>query len=136
MKFKNGTIGTISTGDYATSGNSFDSKIIFSSRDKRAELKILGTFEVFGEKPAEPEGENGGFVIKGDGALGKAGGSIVYQEEGDAGILCDRTFIEAVISGDGSKVRSPYRDAFKSVAFTMACNESMATGKPVKVELE
>ena len=136
VKFKNGTIGTISTGDYATSGNSFDSKIIFSSRDKRAELKILGTFEVFGEKPAEPEGENGGFVIKGDGALGKAGGSIVYQEEGDAGILCDRTFIEAVISGDGSKVRSPYRDAFKSVAFTMACNESMATGKPVKVELE
>ena len=136
VKFKNGTIGTISTGDYATSGNSFDSKIIFSSRDKRAELKILGTFEVFGEKPAEPEGENGGFVIKGDGALGKAGGSIVYHEEGDAGILCDRTFIEAVISGDGSKVRSPYRDAFKSVAFTMACNESMATGKPVKVELE
>ena len=104
--------------------------------DKRAELKILGTFEVFGEKPAESEGEGGGFVIKGDGALGKAGGSIVYHEEGDAGVFCDRTFIEAAISGDGSKVRSPYRDAFKSLAFTMACNESMATGKPVKVELE
>ena len=91
---------------------------------------------MFGEKPAEPEEGKDGFVIKGDGALGAAGGSIVYREEGDAGILCDRTFIEAVISGDGSGVRSPYRDAFKSVAFTMACNESMATGKPVKVELE
>ncbi len=137
VKFQNGTIGTISTGDYAKTGNSFDSKIIFSAADKRAELKILGTFEVFGEKPAEPAPEKEGFVIKGDGALGEAtGDSILYREEGDAGILCDRTFIEAVISGDGSKIRSPYSDAFKSVAFTMACNESMATGKPVKVELE
>ena len=137
VKFKNGTIGTISTGDYAKSGDSFDSKIIFSTPDKRAELKILGSFEVFGEKPAAPAPEKEGFVIKGDGALSDAAGeSILYEEEGDAGILCDRTFIEAAISGDGSKVRSPYRDAFKSLAFTMACNESMATGKPVKVELE
>ena len=136
VKFQTGTIGTISTGDYAKTGNSFDSKIVFSAADKRAELKILGTFEVFGEKPAEPAPEKEGFVIKGDGALGEAtGDSILYREEGDAGILCDRTFIEAAISGDGSKVRSPYADAFKSLAFTMACNESMATGKPVKVEL-
>jgi len=137
VKFKNGTIGTISTGDYATSGNSFDSKIIFSGRDKRAELKILGTFEVFGEAPAAPKEGDGGFVIKGDGALGAASkDTTLYRQDGDAGILCDRTFIEAVISGDGSKIRSSYRDAFKSVSFTMACNESMATGKPVKVELE
>ncbi len=136
VKFQNGTIGTISTGDYAKTGNSFDSKIVFSAADKRAELKILGSFEVFGEKPAEPAPEKEGFVIKGDGALGEAtGDSILYREEGDAGILCDRTFIEAAISGDGSKVRSPYADAFKSLAFTMACNESMATGKPVKVQL-
>lgn len=137
VKFKNGTIGTISTGDYATSGNSFDSKIIFSGRDKRAELKILGTFEIFGEAPAAPKEGDGGFVIKGDGALGAASkDTTLYRQDGDAGILCDRTFIEAVISGDGSKIRSSYRDAFKSVSFTMACNESMATGKPVKVELE
>ncbi|MBP3292382.1 MAG: gfo/Idh/MocA family oxidoreductase, partial [Clostridia bacterium] len=64
------------------------------------------------------------------------GDCIVYHQDGDAGVLCDRTFIEAVINGDGSKIRSPYADAFKSVSFTMACNESMATGKPVKVELE
>ncbi|MBQ8187420.1 MAG: hypothetical protein IJ037_11205, partial [Clostridia bacterium] len=128
---------TISTGDYATSGNSFDSKIIFSGRDKRAELKILGTFEVFGEAPAAPKEGEGGFVIKGDGALVAASkDTTLYRQDGDAGILCDRTFIEAVISGDGSKIRSSYRDAFKSVSFTMACNESMATGKPVKVELE
>ncbi len=137
VKFKSGALGVISTGDYANSGNSYDSKIIFSTRDKRGELKILDRFEVFGETPAEPKKDEGGFVIKGDGALGQAtGDSILYRQDGDAGILCDRTFIEAVISGDGSKIRSPYADAFKSVSFTMACNESMATGKAVKVELE
>jgi len=136
VKFKNGIIGVISTGCYSKSGNCLDSKVTFSTRDKRAELKILGTLKVYGEKPAEPAQNAGGFVIKGDGAVAAAGEAIVYKQEGDAGVLCDRTFIEAVISGDGSKIRSPYADAFKSVSFTLACNESMATGKPVKVELE
>jgi len=136
VKFKNGIIGVISTGCYATSGNCLDSKVTFSCRDKRAELKILGTLKIYGEKPAEDTAKADGFVVKGDGAVAAAGDAIVYKQEGDAGILCDRTFIEAVITGDGSKIRSPYADAFKSVSFTLACNESMATGKAVKVELE
>ena len=134
VKFKNGAIGTISTGDYALTGDSFDSKIIFSTRNKRGEHRILGSFEVFGENPGEIKNEENGLVVKGDGALTQSDGkSVVYKESGDPGILCDRTFIEAVISGDGSKIRSSYRDALKSVAFTMACNESMATGKPVVI---
>lgn len=136
VKFASGAIGTISTGDYATKGESFDSKIVFSTRDSRAELKILGSFEVFTNRPAENT-ESDGFIVKGDGAMVQGDTLITqYRQDGDAGILCDRTFIEAVISGDGSKVRSPYRDALKSLTFTMACNESMASGKPVKVELE
>lgn len=134
VKFKNGAIGTIATGDYALSGDCYDSKVIFSTREKRGEHKILSSFEVFGEQAEEPKKDEGGFVIKGDGAVAQSNGkSILYKEAGDAGVLCDRTFIEAVISGDGSKIRSPYRDALKSVAFTMACNESMATGKSVRI---
>ncbi|MBQ8397978.1 MAG: Gfo/Idh/MocA family oxidoreductase [Clostridia bacterium] len=137
VRFKNGILATISTGCYAKSGNCLDSKVTFSTRDKRAELKILGTLKIYGEKPAEPAKDAGGFVVKGDGAVAAADNNcIIYKQEGDAGIACDRTFIEAVITGDGSKIRSPYADAFKSVSFTLACNESMATGKPVKVELE
>ena len=137
IKFKSGALGVMSTGDYATSGNSHDSKVIFSSKDKRAELKILGTLKIYGEKPVEAENDGGGgFIVKGDGALSAGGDCVVYNQDGDAGVLCDRTFIEAVISGDGSKIRSPYADAFKSVSFTMACNKSMELGVPVKVELE
>jgi myo-inositol 2-dehydrogenase / D-chiro-inositol 1-dehydrogenase len=56
-----------------------------------------------------------------------------YKQEGDAGMLCDLTFIDAVISGDASKIRSPYDDALKSLAFGLACNESMETGQRVKI---
>ncbi len=137
VRFRNGILAVISTGCYATSGNCLDSKVTFSTRDKRAELKILDSLKIFGEKPAEPAKDANGFVIKGDGAVAAADGScLVYRQEGDAGIACDRTFIEAVLTGDGSKIRSPYADAFRSVSFTLACNESMATGRPVKVELE
>jgi len=138
VKYKNGALGIISTGDYATSGNSFNSKIVFSARDKRSELKILNKFEIFGQAPVKADQADGkGFVVKGDGGLGAANNeSIVYTQEGDAGILCDRTFIEAVISGDRSKIRSPYADAVKTLAFTLACNKSMETGAPVKIELD
>jgi len=44
--------------------------------------------------------------------------------------------LENIISGDGSNIRSSYADAFKSVSFTLACNESLKTRRPVKVELE
>ena len=48
-------------------------------------------------------------------------------------MLCDRAFVEAVVSGDGSKIRSDYEDGLKSLEFALACNESMDTGCPVKI---
>ncbi|MFR5072339.1 MAG: hypothetical protein ACLTDS_09510 [Bianqueaceae bacterium] len=67
---------------------------------------------------------------------GKGTTDTVYRQEGDSGLLCDRTFIDAVLSGDPSKIRSPYEDAVRSLAFTLACNESLDTGLPVKVNLD
>lgn len=137
VRFKNGALATISTGCYATSGDAADSKIVFSSRDARAELRILTDLKIFGcDNPnSESAGdESQGFVIKGDGALSASQtDGIVYKEEGDAGILCDRTFIDAVLTGDASKIRSPYEDAVRSLEFTLACNRSMDTGLTVKI---
>lgn len=42
-----------------------------------------------------------------------------------------RAFIEAVLTGDTSGVRSSYGDGVKSLALTLAVNESMRTGLPV-----
>ena len=45
----------------------------------------------------------------------------------------DRTFMDAVLSGDGSKIRSPYPDALKSLNLCYAANESMHTGQPINL---
>ena len=60
---------------------------------------------------------------------------VTIQEDGAyGGVQCDRTFVDAVLSGDPSKIRSPYADAVRTMEFVMACNRSMETGLPVKVE--
>lgn len=46
----------------------------------------------------------------------------------DPSFDCDRAFIEAVQSGDPSKVRSPYSDANKSLAVVLAADRSLALG--------
>jgi myo-inositol 2-dehydrogenase/D-chiro-inositol 1-dehydrogenase len=51
----------------------------------------------------------------------------------DFGAEIVKTFINAVRKGDGSKLKSTYADAAKSLAVVLAANESMATGQAVKV---
>jgi predicted dehydrogenase len=46
----------------------------------------------------------------------------------------DRAFLDAVATGDRSKVLSTYVDAFHTAQITVAANESVATGRPVQIE--
>ncbi|HZP80120.1 MAG TPA: hypothetical protein VFB21_00655, partial [Chthonomonadaceae bacterium] len=46
----------------------------------------------------------------------------------------DRAFINAVKSGDSSKLRCLYGDGVRSTLVALAANESLETGKPVKVQ--
>ncbi|MBQ7720589.1 MAG: Gfo/Idh/MocA family oxidoreductase [Clostridia bacterium] len=137
IRFKNGGIGQISTGCYAKSGEAFDGKITFSARDSRAELYILGKLSIFGVKPQEVTSSEDTEVIKGDGNLARSeGGAIIYTEKGDAGVPCDRTFLKAVEAGDRHMVRADYNEAVKTLAFVLACNKSMATGKEVVIDYD
>jgi predicted dehydrogenase len=45
----------------------------------------------------------------------------------------NRAYIDALKAGDQSLVRSPYADACKSLRLTLACNESIFTGKVVEL---
>jgi predicted dehydrogenase len=63
-----------------------------------------------------------------------AGGITVTPEpetplEEKHGQSIDRIFVEAVQSGDVSKIRSPYSDAVKSLAISLAANRSGKSGK-------
>lgn len=44
----------------------------------------------------------------------------------------DDAFIDAVLSGDASKIRSPYSDAVKSLAVTLAINAACETGQTIR----
>ncbi len=54
-----------------------------------------------------------------------------YYRQVDQGITEDRVFLDAVKANDPNMVKSPYADACKSLALTLACNESIATGKEI-----
>lgn len=132
IKFKNGGIANITTGCFATTGEAADSKITFSARDCRADLRLGVDLRTYGVQEKGEKSE-GGFVTGNDGTMMAKGGFTEIRQEGDVGLECDRTFLEAVVSGDPSKIRSPYAEAVKTLKFVMACNESMDTGKAVKI---
>jgi len=56
-----------------------------------------------------------------------------YPPEREVFIEEDRVFINAVLSGDASAIRSTYADALKTMAVTCAAEESMSSGEPVRV---
>lgn len=133
IKFECGTICTLTTGCYAKTSDCFKGNIVYSARDKRGELTPGVKFDVFGEIADEPEKESF-TAIKGDGGLGAASDKAkTYADPNlyEHGLLCDRTFLEAVASGDSSKIRCDYQEGLKTVAFGLACNKSMETGLPV-----
>jgi predicted dehydrogenase len=47
----------------------------------------------------------------------------------------DRAFLDAVATGDRSKVLSTYVDAFQTAQITVAANQSVASGQPVPIEV-
>jgi len=134
VRYKSGALGTIATGCYSEGAECYDAKIVFSSAKSRAEHKIIGSLKVFGDQPVKSEKEGGHFV-KGDGNFASASAECtIVKDDKTAGVTCDRTFIEAAMAGDTTRVLSPYRDGLKSLAFTLACNLSIETGKPVNVD--
>ena len=59
--------------------------------------------------------------------------SLKIDVANDQGFDCDRTFIEAVMKNDQSKIRSPYSDAIKTLKLTIAAQEAVETGKTIEL---
>ena len=132
LRFASGALGCVSTGCYAKTGDAYDSKITFSAKDARLDHYIINKVRIFGE--GRETSSSNGLVFAGDGTMRSGADSATeISDDGNAGFLCDRTFVEAVITGDAAKIRSSYADALQSVALTLSCNRSMAEGKPITV---
>ncbi|WP_217960033.1 Gfo/Idh/MocA family protein [Acutalibacter muris] len=134
ITFQNGVTCTMMTGCYSLNGAAWDSKMTFGSRSARMDYHLCEKVSLFGVNEADKTSETQG-TIAGDGTQRKSENEVgvTVKNQIDFGLTCDRTFVDAVLTGDASRVRSPYRDAYKSVAFALACNKSMESGQPVKV---
>ena len=56
---------------------------------------------------------------------------IDYKRENDQTAVLDRTFLDAVKTGDTSKLRTTYSEALKSLELCFAANRSMETGEAI-----
>ena len=120
--FKNGVQATMMTGCYALEGAAWDSKMTFGGRHARMDYVLCSNVTIYGLAPEDVAPEIEGLVVKGDGAMRRSDNEkgVRTNSTVDFGTICDRTFIDAVITGDASKIRSPYSDAYKSVMLAMA----------------
>lgn len=116
--FKNGITATMLAGCYAKNSVCWESKMTFGARDSRMDFVLGGKVTIYTE----------GAKNKNEKVHTET-----FTSDDNYGLICDRTFVEAVISGNSSKIRSLYSDAVKSLAFTLACNRSMETGNPVQI---
>lgn len=134
ITFKSGVTATMMTGCYSQNGASWDSKMTFGSIESRMDYVLCSKVRFFGVNEGDKAAEAAG-IIQGDGTQKRNENEVGMNVKSsvDFGTICDRTFVDAVLTGDPSKIRSPYEDGMKSVAFTLACNRSMETGLPIKL---
>ncbi len=109
LKFKNGAIGSIST-TWAWDTNDWSNANVLNIFFDRYRMEWTAN-----EVKIWPEDE-------GWKAMSLAGDDI------------NKTFVDAIQTGDPSKILSDYEDGIKSMAVSIAANESARLGRPVKVD--
>lgn len=106
VTFQNGVVATLFTGCYLQGGvPDFPNGLTFHCADATVAYRLRSSVSLL-----------------------QAEGTVQVNRRADQGVTEDRTFVDAVKTGDGSAIRSPYRDAVQSLRLTLACNESMASG--------
>ena len=108
LEFENGTVGTISN----TCSLSQGYKVGLAVTTKDLVLEIMaGELKVIGPRSRKP-----------------------ISSDGKQNLRENRAFVKAVKTGDRSGILSPYSDAVKTLAVTLAANEAARTGKAVRVK--
>ena len=102
LRFENGLIGTVLTGCYVNHGGMHGLNVF--AKEGRLEMGF-GRYKIIEQN----------MTIEG-------------KSSNDCGQEEDETFIEAVRTGDGGDILSPYADAVKTLAVVLAANRSMDSG--------
>lgn len=109
ITFKSGVVGTIITGCYSPTGGRNGMDIFTDKGNAFYGLRDYVTFDTPDKR------------------------SLTIKASQRNGHDCDRAFIDAVLTNDQSKIKSPYSDAIKSLKFTMATQKAIETGATIKL---
>lgn len=108
IRFKSGVVANIFTGCYVREGGGMQSGMNIYCADATLEYKLRHSLKI-----KDVHGEQS--YTRGDEQTG----------------IMDRAFIHAVRTGDRSGLLADYSEAVQSLRLTLACNESMKTGKAI-----
>ncbi|MBR4186458.1 MAG: hypothetical protein IKQ87_11860, partial [Clostridia bacterium] len=108
IKFKSGVICTIFTGCYTRGGPGMQSGMNIYCQDATLEYALRSWLKIT-DKDGVHE----------------------YQRGKEQTGIQDEAFIYAVRTGDRSRILADYSEAVKSLRLTLACNESIETGKTI-----
>ncbi|MBO4407116.1 MAG: Gfo/Idh/MocA family oxidoreductase [Clostridia bacterium] len=111
LTFENGVIANVFTSCYHRPGSVTDSGMTVYAKNATLRYKLRSTLDITDENGVH---------------------ETLSRGEEQTGIM-DRTFINAVRTGDTSGILSDYKDALKSLKLVLACNESIETGKTVEL---
>ncbi len=114
IRFKSGVIANVFTGCYFKDGSASNG-ITVHCVNSRLDYHLRNSLEIHDYDKSENERVT------------------VYKRGDEQTGIQDRTFIDAVMNNDGSKLLAPYSDGIKSLRLVLACNESMDTGKVINL---
>jgi hypothetical protein len=112
VTMRNGSVANLFTADYVQKGGGMKNGLTFYAKDATID-----------------------YILRNKVVITDANGTKEIPTKLDQGMALDKVFLEAIKTGDTSKIRSPYEDAIKSLKFAIATNTSIDTGKPVYLNL-
>lgn len=115
LKFESGAIGVIANACMLPRGSQVMLQVIAQGEQRLMTESTLNSLKVtrpdsITEYPVGPDGFNRAFATE------------------------DEAFVRAVATGDPSALRSTYTDAVKTLAISLAANESAETGEPIRLD--
>lgn len=108
LKFKSGVVANIFTGCYVRKGGGMQSGMNIYCADATLEYALRSSL-----------------------TIRDANGTQRFERGDEQTGIMDRAFIHAVRTGDTSGLLADYSEAVKSLRLTLACNESIATGRAI-----
>lgn len=126
MKFGCGVVANLFTACYVTPGSKVTNGLTVYGKDFTVEYNLRRSLTITDKSGVRTYVRDNDILT-----TTETDGTVHSKPDSEQTGIQDRIYIDAIKTGDTSKLLTTYRDALKSLKLTMACNESAVTGKAI-----